>query len=78
MTPSAIVRECQINRKLKGSKFVIDLYWAFQNKTKLFLVMDLCVGGQLFYFLSNRDKLTEEMALFYTVEVMEALEILHN
>ena len=40
--------------------------------------MDLCVGGQLFYFLSQRDKLTEEMALFYTVEVMEALEILHD
>ena len=77
MTPSAIVREVQINRKLKKSNFVIDLYWAFQNKTKLFLVMDLCVGGQLFYFLSQRDKLTEEMALFYTVEVMEALEILH-
>jgi len=31
MTPSAIVRECQINRKLKSSNFVIDLYWAFQN-----------------------------------------------
>ena len=30
MTPSAIVRECEINRKLKN-KFVIELYWAFQN-----------------------------------------------
>ena len=29
MTPSAIVRECAINRKLKHSDFVIDLYWAF-------------------------------------------------
>ena len=29
MTPSAIVRECQINRKLKRSPFIIDLYWAF-------------------------------------------------
>ena len=40
--------------------------------------MDLCVGGQFFYFLSKRDKLNEEMALFYTVEVMEALELLHS
>lgn len=79
MTPSAIVREVEINRKCqKKSLFVIDLYWAFQNETKLFLVMDLCVGGQLFYFLSQRDKLTEGMASFYIVEVMEALEILHS
>lgn len=28
MTPSAIVRECHINRKLR-SNFVIELYWAF-------------------------------------------------
>ena len=34
MTPSAIVRECQINRKLKKSNFVIDLYWAFQNVSR--------------------------------------------
>jgi hypothetical protein len=40
--------------------------------------MDLCVGGQLFYFLSQRDKLTEGMASFYIVEVMEALEVLHQ
>ena len=50
----------------------------FTVETKLFLVMDLCVGGQFFYFLSKRDKLNEEMALFYTVEVMEALELLHS
>jgi len=40
--------------------------------------MDLCVGGQLFYFLSQRDKLPEGMATFYIVEVMEALELLHS
>lgn len=37
MTPSAIVRECTINRKLKKSNFVIDLYWAFQNSKRFLL-----------------------------------------
>lgn len=32
----------------------------------------------MFYFLSQRDKLPEGMATFYIVEVMEALEVLHN
>jgi p70 ribosomal S6 kinase len=34
--------------------FIVSLYFAFQTKTKIFLVMDFLGGGELFFHLRRR------------------------
>jgi serine/threonine protein kinase len=38
--------------KTHRSNFLIRLYYAFQSKTKLFLVMEYCPGGELYFYLN--------------------------
>lgn len=58
--------------------FIVNMYWAFQSKTQLHLVLELCPGGELFYHLHNLGRFTEEHAKFYFAEVVLALEYLHS
>lgn len=58
--------------------FMVKLNFAFQNESKLFLVMDYCSGGDLGKLLCKKKKLTEELARIYICEVLLALEALHK
>ena len=58
--------------------FIVKLYWAFQTNTTLNFVMDLWVGGELFYRLKKEKRLPEEHAKFYLIELLLAFEYLHN
>ena len=59
--------------------FVTKLHWAFQSRTKFYLVMEYCEGGEFFRFLqAQKDgRLGEAAAKFYAAEVLLALEYLH-
>ena len=46
--------EIDVNRVLRYEPFICPLYWAFQQGNEIYLVMDLCVGGQMFQFLNTR------------------------
>lgn len=41
-------------------------------------MLDLCPGGELFYHLSRFRRFKEEVAKFYIVEVILALQYLHE
>jgi serine/threonine protein kinase len=58
--------------------FLIQLQWAFQTTTELFLVLDFCPGGELFYHLHNLGRFTEDQARFYFAEIVLALDYLHR
>lgn len=58
--------------------FVIGLHYAFQSSKSLFLALDFCPGGELFYHLQNVGQFTEEQAKFYFAEVLLALDYLHQ
>ena len=51
------------------SKFVTNLKYALQDKEKLYLVMDLMLGGDLKFHLINAGRFTEKRARFYAAEV---------
>lgn len=40
--------------------------------------MEFCIGGDLFYQLKKRKKLSEEEAKIYFVEILLALDYLHS
>ncbi len=66
--------------------FIVKLYYAFQTKNKIYLIVDLMTGvnlyllrqGELFYLLRKHKKFTEDTARFYAAEILVALEYLHS
>ncbi|CAG9312446.1 unnamed protein product [Blepharisma stoltei] len=72
-----IITERNIMEKVKHP-FIVNLHWAFQTGKELFLVMDFCPGGELFFHLHNLGRFTEKQAKFYFAEILLGLEYLHN
>ena len=58
--------------------FVVELFWAFQTKTSVFLVMEFAQGGELFFHLRKEGLLLEDCARFYAAEMILAIEHLHS
>lgn len=58
--------------------FIVSMHWAFQTRGHLFMVLDYCAGGELFYHLQNRGRFSEPDARFYVSEILLGLEYLHT
>jgi len=60
------------------SPFVIKLHAAFQCDSQLYLVLDYCSGGELFFHLNRAGVFPENVARFYAAELVLALADLHQ
>lgn len=58
--------------------FLTSLAYAFQTPEKLYLVMDFCGGGELFYWLKRDRRFSESRAKLFAAEILLALEALHQ
>lgn len=59
--------------------FLLRLHFAFQNDTKLFLVMDYIEGGDLFFHLTKHTRgFPKRLVLFFAAEITLALKHLHS
>ncbi|KAI9858357.1 MAG: serine/threonine protein kinase psk1 [Vezdaea acicularis] len=58
--------------------FVVKLFYAFQDREKLYLILEYAQGGELFTHLAVEKMFTEEIASFYMAEMVLALEHLHR
>jgi serum/glucocorticoid-regulated kinase 2 len=58
--------------------FIMKLHYAFQTDTKLYLVLDYCPGGELFFHLSRFRRFPERVARFYAAELLLAIGHLHK
>jgi protein-serine/threonine kinase len=58
--------------------FIVNLFYSFQTKKKLFFVMEYCSGGELFYHLARKGRFSENRCRFYAAEIVLALEHLHS
>ncbi|RYF44837.1 MAG: hypothetical protein EOO38_17120, partial [Cytophagaceae bacterium] len=58
--------------------FIVSLRFAFQSEHKLYMVFDFFNGGELYHYLSEGGRFTEERARFYTAEIVSALGYLHK
>jgi len=83
---SHLVRRRQIERTRTERKvlsavnhpFIMKLHYAFQSPDKLYLVLDYCPGGELFFHLSRFRRFPERVARFYAAELLLALSHLHK
>lgn len=58
--------------------FIVTLHYAFQTPKKLYLVMEYCPGGELFFHLSRAGCFSEGRTRFYVAETSSAIAYLHK
>ena len=83
---SHLVKRRQIERTRTERKvlsvvnhpFIMKLHYAFQSPDKLYLVLDYCPGGELFFHLSRYRRFPERVARFYAAELLLAIGHLHK
>lgn len=60
------------------SPFIVKLHYTFQTPTKLYYILDYVNGGELYTKMIKSGKLKENLAKFYTAEILMALKTLHE
>ena len=60
------------------SPFLVNIKFAFQDESKLYIVSDFMQGGDMFYHLHTEKNFTENKAKFYLIEIILGLEYLHK
>ena len=61
-----------------NSPFIVNIKFAFQNDSKLFLVQEFLQGGDLFFHIHTNSRFSIDRAKFYVIELVLALEFLHK
>ena len=62
-----------------NSPFVVNIKFAFQDESKLYIVSEFLPGGDMFYHLHNSTfQFTEATTKFYIIEIILGIEFLHN
>ncbi|CAD6184592.1 unnamed protein product [Caenorhabditis auriculariae] len=70
--------ERQVLERLRGSPFLVNLFYAFQTDTKLHIVMEYVRGGELFTHLCSRGHFDIPAAKFVIAELVIAIDSLHK
>ena len=73
----SINNELKILSKLKNP-FIINMHFAFQDYSNLYLVMDYLTGGDLRYHISKKDIFTENETKFFISNIILGLEYIHK
>ncbi|KAL2769036.1 cAMP-dependent protein kinase catalytic subunit PRKX [Daubentonia madagascariensis] len=58
--------------------FLIRLFWTFHDERFLYMLMEFVPGGELFSYLRNRGRFATATGLFYSAEIICAIEYLHS
>jgi serine/threonine protein kinase len=58
--------------------YIVALRYAFQTRTRLFLLSDYCAGGEMFNTLRKHGLLQEDAARVYLGQLVLALEHMHS
>jgi len=73
----SIISERNLLSKLKHP-FIVNMHFAFQDFSKLYLVMDLLSGGDLRYHIAKKKTFTEQETKFFIANIILSLEYIHN
>uniref|UniRef100_A0A3Q1J257 non-specific serine/threonine protein kinase n=1 Tax=Anabas testudineus TaxID=64144 RepID=A0A3Q1J257_ANATE len=72
-----ILKEYEILKSLHNEK-VMSLHEAYVTPRYLVLVAEYCTGKELLYSLADRFRYSEDDVVLYLVQILQAVEYLHN
>ncbi|XP_035873119.1 cAMP-dependent protein kinase catalytic subunit PRKX isoform X2 [Phyllostomus discolor] len=58
--------------------FLVKLFWTHHDERFLYMLMEFVPGGELFSYLRNCGRFSNSAGLFYSAEIVCALEYLHS
>ncbi|KAM9181042.1 cAMP-dependent protein kinase catalytic subunit PRKX [Dugong dugon] len=58
--------------------FLVRLFWTYHDERFLYMLMEFVPGGELFSYLRNRGRFSSNTGLFYSAEIVCAIEYLHS
>ncbi len=58
--------------------FIVDMVGNFQDENRLYIILEYIPGGELFTLLRNEKAISQTAAIFYSCELILALEYLHK
>ncbi|KAK7035458.1 hypothetical protein VNI00_011751 [Paramarasmius palmivorus] len=61
-----------------GAEWIVKLYYSFQDRDNLYLVLEYMGGGDLLNLLIERDVFDEDFTRFYVAEMVLAIESCHR
>ncbi|CAD5117584.1 DgyrCDS6342 [Dimorphilus gyrociliatus] len=74
-----VMSERKIMMTSKSCDFIVPVYKTFKDAKFLYLLMQACLGGEVWTYLSkNKDGLGDKAVKFTTACVVEAFEFLHR
>ena len=57
--------------------FIVKMHHAFQDADHLYMLLDYCPGGELFFYLQRVGRFREIAAQFYAANIILAMQYLH-
>lgn len=73
-----ITREVAVMKRLQSHPNILKIHEVMATKTRIFLVMELASGGELFSRVRRQGRLTEGAARRYFQQLVEALRFCHE
>lgn len=73
----SVINERQILEQLNNT-FIVNMYYAFQDRENLYLVMDYLSGGDLRYHICKYRRFDEETTKFFVACLIAGLEYIHE
>jgi len=61
-----------------SSPFIVQLYRTFRDPRYLYMLMEPCLGGELWSILRDKKRFDDDSSRFYTACVIKAFEYLHD
>lgn len=58
--------------------FLVKMSYVFQTEQKVYFIMNFIRGGELFTYLNNEKRFSEDRAKFYAIQIMLSIGYLHT